>query len=285
MLRIGIVVPVHNEAAHLRETMDSILGQMYPEFKTIWVDDGSDDASWNIINEKIQVNHSRFFAKKLKQSSHSPGSKVVQAFYQGLEKYKDYNFDIICKFDADIIFPRDYLEKMAKAYDVDYQLGMWSGLVYIPDEKGDWKFENISNRNHVRGPIKSYRKECFDTMGGIKPVLGWDNIDVELAKANGWNCETDKDTKVLHLRPTGSAYSHSQIKKLGIYFKNIGLDYPLAIFSALKFSLNKEKFSTFNFLSILISYQKAPKPFHLSNFEIKSIRKQRYKALFKNLIS
>ena len=88
---------------------------------------------------------------------------------------------------------------MKKVYETNPKAGMVSGLVKIKksifeqtlafdfkDEKHQWKFENLSSKNHIRGPIKSYRKECFSDMNGLRPVLGWDNIDVMLAKKNGW---------------------------------------------------------------------------------------------------
>ncbi|WP_313791486.1 hypothetical protein [Lacinutrix neustonica] len=37
--------------------------------------------------------------------AHVPGSKVINAFYKGVITLDDH-YDIICKFDADIILPR-----------------------------------------------------------------------------------------------------------------------------------------------------------------------------------
>ena len=49
-------------------------------------------------------------------------------------------------------------------------------------KRNKWIYENISSKNHVRGPIKAYRKECFIDIGGLKAHVGWDTLDVLLAK-------------------------------------------------------------------------------------------------------
>ena len=99
----------------------------------------------------------------LEKSEHQPGAKVVRTFNKGLETQNLEEFDIVCKFDADIIFPEHYLEKVNEVYQQNLKAGMVSGLVYI-EKNGEWAFENLSSQNHVRGPIKSYRKELFQKM-------------------------------------------------------------------------------------------------------------------------
>jgi hypothetical protein len=85
------------------------------------------------------------------------------------------------------------------------------------------EFENLSSKNHVRGPIKSYRKELFLKMNGLRAVLGWDNIDVMLCKMHGFETVTIKELWVKHLRPTAYKYKSQKAEKLGEYFYNIGL--------------------------------------------------------------
>jgi hypothetical protein len=51
-------------------------------------------------------------------------------------------------------------------------------------------------------------------MNGLRPVLGWDNIDVMLAKKNNWETVTIKDLWVKHLRPTAYKYKKQKAEKL-----------------------------------------------------------------------
>jgi len=47
--RFSILVPVHNRAGLIREAVDSVLAQTFPDFELIIVDDGSTDRTWDIL--------------------------------------------------------------------------------------------------------------------------------------------------------------------------------------------------------------------------------------------
>ena len=255
------------------------------------VNDGSTDQTQNIVNE-FAAAHPDFEIKNLEKSEHQPGAKVVRTFNKGLEMVDLKDFDIICKFDADIIFPENYLKKIHDVYEKNPKSGMVSGIVKIKksvfenklafdfrDEKKQWVFENISSKNHVRGPIKSYRKECFLDMNGLRPVLGWDNIDVMLAKKHGWEVITIKDLWVKHLRPTAYKYKNQKAEKLGEYFYNIGLSFPLAVISSGKSSLKNRSIAEFLLTMKSFLIQKGER--NLSKEEIKYIRNLRWSQIFK----
>ena len=48
---VSVIVPVYNVEKHLRDCVDSILAQTYPELEIILVDDGSPDGSPAICDE------------------------------------------------------------------------------------------------------------------------------------------------------------------------------------------------------------------------------------------
>ena len=49
-----MIVPVYNVAKYLRQCLDSLMNQTYPEFEVLLVDDGSTDGSAEICREYQQ---------------------------------------------------------------------------------------------------------------------------------------------------------------------------------------------------------------------------------------
>jgi len=300
-MKFLIIIPAHNEENNISFCLESLKKQNFQDFVCMIVNDGSIDRTSEIINN-FKIQDSRFRVLDLETSEHSPGAKVVRTFDKGLQALDWKDFDVVCKYDADIVFPTNYLEKINQTFETNPKAGIVSGLVYIkkyksnseiknlrnPNENwldfsnknNEWIFENLSSKNHVRGPIKAYRKECFEDMNGLRTVLGWDNLDILLAKKHGWDVVTIKDLWVKHLRPTAYKYKSQKAEKLGQYFYNIGLSLPLAMISSAKSSFKnrsaKEFFITIN------SFLKQKEKRNLSTEEIKFIRNLRWKEFFKN---
>lgn len=301
-MKFLIIIPAHNEEEYILLCLESLKNQTFQDFKCVIVNDGSTDKTQEIVERFIQIPNTKYQILNLTQSEHQPGAKVVRTFNKGLETENLENFDVVCKFDADIIFPENYLEKINEVYEKNPKAGMVSGLVYIkkgfdsaqPDKKdfttsqlhdftnqNEWTFENLSSKNHVRGPIKSYRKELFQKMNGLRAVLGWDNIDVMLCKMHGFETVTLQELWVKHLRPTAYKYKSQKAQKLGEYFYNIGLNFPLAAISSAKSSLKNKSVS--EFFITMKSFLKQKNPRVLSQEEIAFIRNLRWNEMFKKI--
>ena len=143
-------------------------------------------------------------------------------------------------------------------------------------------FRKLIFQNHVRGPIKSYRKELFLKMNGLRAVLGWDNIDVMLCKMHGFETVTLQELWVKHLRPTAYNYKSQKAQKLGEYFYNIGLNFPLATISSAKSSWKNKSVS--EFFITMKSFLKQKNPRVLSQEEIAFIRNLRWKEIKRKLM-
>lgn len=292
-MKFLIIIPTHNEEKNILLCLESLKNQTFKDYKIVVVNDGSTDKTQELVSMFISgsVSEGKISLINLENSVHEPGAKVVRTFNKGLKTANLEDFDIICKFDADLIFPENYLQKINEVYEKNSKAGMVSGIVKIKksvfekklafdfkDEKRQWIFENISSKNHVRGPIKSYRKECFESMNGLRPVLGWDNIDVMLAKKHGWEVVTIKDLWVKHLRPTAYKYKKQKAEKLGEYFYNIGLSFPLTLISSGKSALKNKSIS--EFLITMKSFLRQKGESSLSKEEIQYIRNLRWREMF-----
>ena len=145
---------------------------------------------------------------------------------------------IICKFDADLIFPNDYIEKINKYYEENSNIGMSGGVCSIKKED-NWVIENLTSNKHLRGGIKSYRKSCFDNIGGLKIAMGWDTIDELLAQYNNWEVKVDTNLVVKHLRPTASTYSNKSKYMQGGMFYRIRYGFILSMIASIKLEIGR----------------------------------------------
>src|SRR5690606_37491864 len=203
-MKIFIIVPAHNEEVFIDGMLQSIVEQTLLPKNIVIVNDGSSDGTQRIIE---QYSEKYSFIKSVIHNSanqHEPGTKVINAFYRGFETL-DENFDFIGKFDADLILPHNYFEKVLELFASNEKIGIAGGNLYI-EKENSWEFEAISEKTKVRGPIKLYRKKCFQGIGGLQKSIGWDTVDELLAQYHGWQIKTDESLHVKHLKPTGENY-------------------------------------------------------------------------------
>ncbi|GLB48795.1 glycosyltransferase [Neptunitalea lumnitzerae] len=284
-MRILIIIPAHNEAEYLQKTLLSLQQQTLSAKKIIVVNDNSSDGTENIIDDFVERN--TYFKKiNLKsKDAHMPGTKVINAFYAGLAGEDLTQYDVVCKFDADIIFPENYLEQIADAYQKNKKLGMCSGLCYIKNSYEEWVYETIADKKHVRGPIKSYTVECFKKIGGLKKSIGWDTVDELLAQYNGYQIKTIASLHVKHLRPTGGSYNKKAIKMQGEAMYKMRYGFILTCIASLKMALQKRSIRAFlNNISGFLEHYKKKTPFMVTPQEGAFIRKYRYQGILKKIL-
>lgn len=253
MMKIAIVIPAHNEEKHLPKTLASLVAQTLPPTEIHVVNDTSTDGTQHIIDQFSAQYPFITSSQKHSQATHAPGGKVVQAFNHGLQNLQN-EYDVLCKFDADLIFPKDYLQRIADRFQSDSKCGMAGGFCYI-EKNGTWQLENLTNKDHLRGALKAYRKACFQQIGGLKPTMGWDTADELLARYHGWQVCTDATLHVKHLKPTGQTYTKSARYKQGEAFYKLRYGYCLTAIASAKLAL-KKKNPRF-FIDCIKGYQKA----------------------------
>lgn len=238
-----IIIPAHNEQDSIGQTLESLANQSLLPKKVVVVNDNSTDNTKTIIEDFSKKYTWLTLVNNVSSNEHLPGSKIINAFYKGYETLND-SFDVICKFDADLIFPSNYLEQLSKHYSSNPKLGMASGFCYIQNN-GDWVLENLTRKDHIRGALKSYRKDCFLQIDKLKPSMGWDTVDELLAKFYGWNILTDETLHVKHLKPTGISYNKASKYLQGEAMYKMRYGFTITLISALKLAYKKGSFSLF----------------------------------------
>ena len=280
--RFSIIIPAHNEEKFIGSTLQSLVDQTLLPEQIVVVNDNSNDATYEIINT-FEKKHGFIKQITVKSSTkHEPGSKVIKAFQKGfLSLHPDY--DIICKFDADLIFPQDYLEKLAIHYAENPKIGMAAGFCYIKKEN-QWQLENLTNKDHIRGALKSYRKECFEQIDGLVPEMGWDTIDEIKASYHGWEIKTDPSLKVKHLKPTGAHYQKKSNQQQGIAFYRMRYGLMLTLIASLKLAFRKNKPSLIlQYLRGYFSAKSKKSSFLITASQGRFLRKSRWKGIIEKI--
>lgn len=280
-LKYSIIIPARNEEKYIGQTLRSIVEQTYLPFEVIIVDDNSNDKTAEIVKDFIE----KFPFIKLIHSGnlenkHEPGSKIIEAFYKGFKQLKN-DWQVVTKLDADVILPENYFEKIIHSFQINPKIGVAGGLVYI-NKNDEWVYEKISNKKHIRGAIKSYSRECFMKMGGIKKSIGWDTVDELLAQYYGFEIAVFSDLHVKLLKPTGNDYKQIHGKKTGNGFYKMDYGWAISLIAALKASWNAK--SPFLFFSISKGYWNS-----VLNNENKIVTKQEAKYIrsyrWKNILN
>ncbi|RYD81632.1 MAG: glycosyltransferase family 2 protein [Verrucomicrobiaceae bacterium] len=129
----------------------------------------------------------------------------MEAFYAAYDLITDSSWDFIVKLDGDLSFPPDYFQRCLEIFHQEPRLGIGGGLVCV-ERKGKLEEEFPDPAFHVRGPTKIYRKKCWENIGGLISVPGWDTFDIVRANMMGWRTRTFREVTLQHHRPTGGAY-------------------------------------------------------------------------------
>ena len=280
-MKFYIIIPAHNESKTIRFTLKSLVNQTLLPKKIVVVNDNSGDDTEKIVSKFCNKYKWIKIVNKASSPKHTPGEKIINAFYEGYTSLDD-QYDVICKFDADLIFDSNYIKKISQHFQGNDRLGIVGGICYLKKE-GRWVPENKYGHDHIRGAIKSYRKDCFVEIGKIKKSIGWDTIDEFLAKYYSWDILVDAELKVKHLRQTGERYDSESEKLQGVACYKMRLGVILTLLSGIKSAINKGSFSTIkSYLTGYFIAKSKKMSFLVDQKQGRFIKKRRWKGIFKS---
>lgn len=204
-LRVIVVSPVRNESKHLDRTIASVVRQSVRPVKWVIVNDGSTDATGKIADQAASAHDWIQVVHREDRGFRKSGSGVMDAFYDGFRRVEKEAWDVVVKLDGDLDFPADAFASILAAFEQDPTLGVSGGDIFHEQDGA----EVVESKNdpdfHVRGATKFYRRECWQSMGGIPAVTGWDTLDEVKANMLSWKSRRIPAARFLHLRPTGAA--------------------------------------------------------------------------------
>ena len=231
--RYLLVTPCRDEEKYARRTLDSVTQQAVPPALWIIVDDGSKDATPQILREYADRFPYIRVVTRPDRGDRKLGGGVIDAFYTGYDTIDPDDFDFVCKLDLDLDLPRGYFETLMSRMEQDPRIGTASGKPYFTDSAGRLVSERCGDENSV-GMVKFYRTECFKQIGGFVRELMWDGIDGHRCRMLGWVAVSwdDPALNFEHLRPMGTSHKSWWTGRVrhgfGQYFMGTAPAYMLA---------------------------------------------------------
>ena len=230
--RYCLITPCRDEADFARKTIDSIVAQTTQPALWVIINDGSKDATPEILNEYAAKHPFIKIIHRKDRGARSVGPGVIDAFYAGFDTINLADFDYVCKFDLDLEMPPVYFETMMQRMEENPRLGTCSGKAYFI-RGDDLISEGIGDEMSV-GAVKFYRAACFKQIGGFVRQVMWDGIDCHRARQLGWIAASwdEPALRFIHFRPMGASHkglsTGRQRHGFGQYFMGTGLAYMTA---------------------------------------------------------
>ncbi|MBD3237029.1 MAG: glycosyltransferase [Candidatus Eisenbacteria bacterium] len=197
-----VITPAHNEEVHLSGLIVAMVRQTVPPAEWIIVDDASTDRTAALV-DAAAAEHP--WIRRLvppHATRRAVGGKVARLFLHGFSRANHGEWCFVSKIDADLSLPDDYFEQVFGRFAQDQRLGIAGGSCW--ERRGERLVLERVSTEHTRGALKSYRRECWEAIGGIRPVDGWDGIDNVMAQMHGWRTRSFEEIRAIHRRPTGA---------------------------------------------------------------------------------
>jgi biofilm PGA synthesis N-glycosyltransferase PgaC len=204
-IRYVVITPVKDEEAYIKNTLESMVKQSIIPVEWIIVNDGSIDNTGEIINGYAKRYSWIRTIHRSNRGYRKPGGGVIEAFHAAYVSIKSKEWDYIVKLDGDLSFEKDYFENCFSRFRDNPKLGIGGGMIYHYVD-GELKLEK-QPLVHVRGATKIYKRQCWDSIGGLLEAPGWDTIDEMKANMLGYETQSFKELRIVHHRHTGTAVS------------------------------------------------------------------------------
>jgi peptidoglycan-N-acetylglucosamine deacetylase len=172
---VSIIVPAHNEALVIRNTINSLLASDYENYEIIVVDDGSIDETAEIVRESFSTN------ERVRLFSVATAGGKSAALNLGL---RHAGGEIVIALDADTLFARHTVGALARRF-YDPRMGAvagnakvgnrinivtrWQALEYITSQNMDRRaFASLNCITVVPGAVGAWRRSLIEEADGFQ---------------------------------------------------------------------------------------------------------------------
>jgi poly-beta-1,6 N-acetyl-D-glucosamine synthase len=183
---VSIIVPAFNEEVNAVRTVQSLLQQNYPNMQVIFIDDGSKDNTFKIVQDTFKAND------KVKVFTKSNGGKAA-ALNTGVEKAAG---EFVVCIDADTQLKTDAVSQLMKKFTdgtvgavagnvkIGNEINMitrWQSIEYITSQNFDRRaFAYLNCITVIPGAIGAFRKDAVIQAGGFTSDTLAEDCDITM---------------------------------------------------------------------------------------------------------
>ena len=183
------VLACRNEEKLIRGIVESVLGQTVAPTCFVVVDDASVDKTAAIADEySPKVKLLKLRIKRIVVRGVNQSLALTHGVESASKRVPDWNY--LLKLDADSYLPPGYVEQLIARFEIDPSLGVASGA---PFGEKLWK-------KHASDGAKIYRRKCWDDIGGLDAISGFDLHALLKAKMKGWKVASFPENRYVQRR-------------------------------------------------------------------------------------
>ena len=246
-MKVSVIVPAYNEEKVILGCLESLVKQTYKDMEIIVVDDGSTDATLQMLRRASKA----FDVKIFSQEHKGPGA----ARNLGA---KHASGDILVFVDADMIFDKNFIKKLIAPIVKGEAIGTFSKEEFLANKDNVWtKCWNlnrglpVTKMHHKNYPdtqkvFRAILKKEFEKVGGFDESAGYTD-DWSLSDKLGVKAQVAEDAYFYHKNPDSlgevfiqSRWMAKRKYKLGIFgalFALVRVSLPVSLLNGLAKSI------------------------------------------------
>ena len=211
MASVSVVIPVYNGERYIRETLESVFAQTYPDLEIICVDDGSKDASVTILKEIQESKESMNRMQVVQQSNtgqagaRNAGAKIGMGTYLAFLDQDDLWLPLklerqvaVLESNPDAVMVHCDMDRIDELGRVTEQTIVLTTLRSTP--KGPTMSQLFGWNPCIYPSTMLIRRAAFDRIGGFDPEHSRHGEDIDLM------LRLKQEGRFIFLEETGTQY-------------------------------------------------------------------------------
>lgn len=166
MSKVSVIIPSYNHKQFIEKTIESVIGQNYPDMELIVIDDGSKDGTPELLKKLEEKFNFKLILKE--------NEGVCATLNRGLKEAKG---DFITFIASDDYMSQNRILEQVQFLDSNADIEVVAGAVTLIDTNnnilsikqprvmGYVSFDDILSRNVVAAPTAMFRKSVFNKYG------------------------------------------------------------------------------------------------------------------------